>query len=329
MTPADGGAAVNLDPQARAFLDVVAASNRPAIETMPLADARALFEETFTRLGGPPLEVGRVVDVEAPGPRGPIPIRVYTPQGEQMTRPLFVFFHGGGWVCGSRDSYDSVCRLLTRESGCVVASVDYRLAPEHPAPEPFEDCYAALEWLAEHAGELGADASRLGIGGDSAGGGLAANVALKARDAGGPKIVHQLLVYPATTADDVEHASYRSFRDGYFLTGDRIEFYYHCHIPRPEIVDVPYAIADRATSLRGLPPATIILAECDPIRDQGLDWANRLRADGVPVDVRVYGGMIHAFFSFIAIFDQGREAVTYAGREVGKALGAPASAAAG
>ncbi|MBV8368957.1 MAG: alpha/beta hydrolase [Candidatus Eremiobacteraeota bacterium] len=311
-----------VDPQARAFLDYIAALNRPPLETMPLDEVRALFEEAFTRLGGPPLPVGRVAEVTAPGPRGAIPIRVYTPEGAAEPRPMLVYFHGGGWVCGSRDSYDSVCRLLTRESGCTIASVDYRLAPEHPAPEPFEDCYAALEWLAAHAGELGADASRLAIGGDSAGGGLAAGVALKARDANGPRIAHQLLVYPAVGGGVTQSESYRLYSDGYFLTAERIAFYDRCHMPRPELADVPYVFADRAETLRGLPPATLIFAECDPIRDEGLKYAERLRADGVPADVRVYPGMIHAFFSFIGIFDQGREAVTYAGRTVGKALGA-------
>ena len=184
-----------LDPKAREFLDYVAALNRPPLESMPLPEARALFEDTFTRLAGPPVAVGRVADVEAPGPRGPIPIRVYTPEGADGPRPLFVYYHGGGYVCGSRHSYDAVCRMLARESGCVVASVDYRLAPEFPAPAPFEDAYAALEWLAAHAAEIGANSERIAIGGDSAGGGLAASIALKARDAGGPAIAHQLLVY--------------------------------------------------------------------------------------------------------------------------------------
>jgi acetyl esterase/lipase len=310
-----------LDPKAREFLDYVAALNRPPLETMPLPEARALFEDTFKRLGGPPVAVGRVADVEAPGPRGPIPIRIYAPEGADAPRPLFVFYHGGGYVCGSRNSYDAVCRTLTRESGCVVASVDYRLAPEFPAPAPFEDAYAALEWLAAHAAELGAQSGRIAIGGDSAGGGLAANVALKARDAGGPAIAHQLLVYPAVE-NDVAGASYRAYHEGHFLTGERMAFYWRCYVPSPEVARVPYLLASRAESLRGLPPATIILAGCDPLHDQGVRYAERLRADGVPVDLKIYEGMIHAFFSFMGLFEQGREAVEYAGRSVGNAFGA-------
>jgi len=303
-----------LDPQVRTFLDQVAALNRPPIETVPLNEIRDLFEQTFTRFGGDPVDVANVTEVEAPGPRGPIPIRVYTPPGAGGPRGLLVYYHGGGWVCGSRASYDAVCRLLTRESGCVVASVDYRRAPEFPAPAPFEDAYAALVWLAAHAAELGAD-DRVVIAGDSAGGGLAAGVALKARDAGGPPIAHQLLVYPAVDADGSSH-SYRTYGTGHFLTADRIEFYWKCYVPRPELEADPYLLAARATSLRGLPPATIILAECDPLHDQGVAYAERLRAAGVPVELRDYEGMIHAFFSFIGLFDRGRAAVIDAGKTI-------------
>ena len=307
-------------PKAREFLDYVASLNRPPVETMPLDEMRAIFEETFARLGGAPVDVGAVRDVEAPGPRGPVPVRVYTPYGATPERPLFVYIHGGGWVCGSRDSYDAVCRLLTRESGCVVASVDYRRAPEHPAPEPFEDCWAALQWLAAHAADVGADASCIAIGGDSAGGGLAASVAIKARDAGAPRIAHQMLIYPAVTSDESTE-SFRLYGENHFLTRDRIAFYERCYVPRRKLLDNPYVKAMSAKTLRGLPPATIILAECDPLHDMGVAYAQRLRDDGVPVDVKVYPGMIHAFFSFIALFEEGRNAVTYAGRAVGNALG--------
>jgi acetyl esterase len=308
-----------LDPQARAFLDYIAGLNRPPIAEMPLADARALFEESFTRLGGPGVAVGRVDEVEAPGPRGPVPVRVYTPEGADGPRPLFVWFHGGGWVNGSRDSYDAVCRLLTQSSGCVLASVDYRRAPEFPAPAPFEDSYAAFVWLAANAAQLGAEPGRLAVGGDSAGGALAASVALKARDENGPAIAHQLLVYPAV-AYDVDGASYRAYGEGHFLTSERIAFYWNCYVPQPELAETPYVLASRAESLRGLPPATIVLAECDPLYDMGVAYAERLRADGVPVELRVYEGMIHAFFSFIGLFAQGREAVVDAGQAVGAAF---------
>ncbi len=292
----------------RAYLDHVAALNRPPLESLPLPEARALFDQIFTQLGGPPVAVGRVENVEAPGPRGPIPIRVYHPEGDRAALPLLIYFHGGGYTCGSLDSYDSVCRLLTRESGFVVASVDYRLAPEFPAPAPGDDAYAAFVWLSANAQALGADPSRLAVGGDSAGGGLAANVALRARDAGGPSIMHQLLVYPAV-ASGAGSASARAYGEGHGLTNARMAFYWNCYVPQPELADLPYVLADNASSLRDLPPATIIIAECDPLHDMGVAYAERLRSDGVPVELRIYAGMIHAFFSYVAIFDRGREAV--------------------
>ncbi|HEX3468155.1 MAG TPA: alpha/beta hydrolase [Candidatus Elarobacter sp.] len=310
-----------LQPQACAFLDRLAAMNRPPIETVPIPEARALFEQLFIAMGGPGVDVAAVRDFDVPGPRGPIPVRAYTPEGGSAPRPLFVYFHGGGWTCGSRNSYDSVCRLLARESECVVASVEYRLAPEHPAPEGFEDAYAAFTWLAANAGELRANGERIAIGGDSAGGGLAASVALKARDENGPRIAHQMLVYPAVSNNETS-PSFQAYGEGHFLTMERILFYDRCYIQRPEVALDPYVKAENAQTLRGLPPATIILAECDPLYDMGVAYAERLRADGVPVDVKIYPGMIHAFFSFVGTFDDGRDAVTYAGRAVGNALGA-------
>jgi acetyl esterase len=292
----------------RAYLDHVAAANPPPLESLPLAEARALFDQTFTTLGGAPVEVGSVENVEAPGPRGPIPIRIYHPQGAAAPLPLLVFFHGGGYACGSLDSYDALCRLLTRESGFVVASVGYRLAPENPAPAPGDDAYAAFVWLTANADAFGADAARVAVGGDSAGGGLAANVALRARDSGGPPIMHQLLVYPAV-ASEAGSASARAYGEGHGLTNSRMAFYWRCYVPQPELADLPYVLADNASTLRGLPPATFIIAECDPLHDMGVAYAERLRADGVPVDLRVYEGMIHAFFSFFAIFDKGRQAI--------------------
>jgi acetyl esterase len=297
-----------LDPQARAYLDHVAALNRPPLESLPLDEARVLFDQVFTQLGGSPVTVGGVENVEAPGPRGPIPIRVYRPESAEAALPLLVYFHGGGYTCGSLDSYDALCRLLTRESGFVVASVDYRLAPEYPAPAPGEDAYAAFAWLAANAHVFGADAKRVAVGGDSSGGGLAANVALRARDTGGPSIMHQLLVYPAVAAD-AGSASAREYGEGYGLTNDRMAFYWRCYVPQPELAQLPYVLADNAASLRGLPSATIIIAECDPLHDMGVAYAERLRSDAVPVELHVYAGMIHAFFSWVAIFDKGRQAV--------------------
>ena len=307
-----------LDPQVRAYLDHVASLDPPPLESLPLAEARALFDQTFTRLGGAPVEVGGVENVEALGPHGPIPIRIYHPVGEQAPSPLLVFYHGGGYACGSLDSYDALCRMLTRESGFVVASVGYRLAPEHPAPVPGEDAYAAFVWLTANAATFGVDPTRVAVGGDSAGGGLAAGVALRARDSGGPPIMHQLLVYPAVGSEEGS-ASARAYGEGHGLTTARMKFYWECYVPQPELAQLPYVLADNASSLRDLPPATVIIAECDPLHDMGVAYAERLRADGVPVELHVYDGMIHAFFSYIAIFDKGRQAVGDAAAALRKA----------
>lgn len=311
-----------LRPHVRAFLDRIAEGDRAPMETTPFAQTRAIYDETYVRLAGVPVDVGSIEDVESPGPDRPVAIRVYTPEGLPQRRPLVVFYHAGGYVHGSRNSHDGVCRLLTRESGCVVASVEYRLAPEHPAPAAFEDSYAAFEWLAAHAAELGADPARIAVAGDSSGGGLAANVSLKARDAGGPPIAHQLLLYPFVS-DDADAASIRRYGEGYYVSVQRMAYCWRCYVPRPELATLPYLMAAKASSLRGLPPATIILAECDPLHDQGFAYAERLRAEGVAVDLREYRGTIHAFCSFIGVFPEGREALIGAAHALAAALNEP------
>lgn len=301
-----------LDPQVRAYLDRVAAQNLPPMESLPLPEARARFHATFEELGGAPDAVASVREVEAPGPRGAIPIRLYDPAGDGERRPLLVYYHGGGYTCGGLDCYDALCRRLANESGFTVASVDYRLAPEFPAPAPGEDAFAAFVWLSAHAADLGVDAQRIAVGGDSAGGGLAASVALRARDEAGAPILHQLLVYPAVASGEGAESA-ELFGTGHGLTTARMAFYWNCYVPRPELAELPYVLANGAATLRGLPPATVIIAECDPIRDMGVAYAERLRADGVQVELRIYPGMIHAFFSSIAMYDRARAAVADAG----------------
>ncbi|MDQ6941527.1 MAG: alpha/beta hydrolase, partial [Candidatus Eremiobacteraeota bacterium] len=263
-----------------------------------------------------------VDDRTIPGPEGApdVTVRVYVPRAPASPAiPAILYIHGGGFFVGSIDTEHMGSAGLARELGVVVVSVEYRLAPEFPEPAPFEDAYAALEWLAAHAAEIGAESERIAIGGDSAGGGLAASVALHARDNDGPAIAHQLLVYPAVA--EIEGTdSYRVYGEGHFLTAERIAFYWKCYVPRPELAELTTVCAACAESLRGLPPATIVLAECDPLYDIGVAYAERLRADGVPVELRVYDGQIHAFFSFIGLFARGREAVIEAGKAVGAAF---------
>jgi acetyl esterase len=251
--------------------------------------------------------VGSVVDRRIPGPAGDIPVRVYTPNGTAPF-PLLVYFHGGGWVLGGIDTHDGTCRSLANGAGCVVVSVDYRLAPEHRYPAAAEDCCAATQWAAAHAAELGADARRVAVGGDSAGGNLAAVVALMARDRGGPALVLQLLIYPATDAR-FDTASYRDNADGYLLTAADMRWFWDHYLGDSGRGAEPYASPLRAADLSGLPPALVITAEFDPLRDEGEAYAKRLEDAGVASRLSRYDGMIHGFFGMGQMIDRANAAV--------------------
>jgi acetyl esterase len=282
-----------LTPESQALLDQLASSGVPPLHTLSVDAARQLMVDLFVTKGEREA-VGKVEDRPVPGPAGPIPVRLYTPSGSGPF-PVLVFFHGGGWVIGDRETHDATCRALTNAAGCIVASVDYRLAPEHRFPAAVEDAYAATRWVADHARELGGDPTRLAVGGDSAGGNLAATVSLAARDRGGPPLVFQLLVYPVT-----DHAydtpSYKENADGYFLTRDAMVWFWNHYLAREEDGRNPLASPLRASDLRRLPPAFVMTAEYDPLRDEGEIYATRLREAGVPVALTRYEGTIHGFF---------------------------------
>ena len=292
-----------LDPQAKEFLDMLAATRFPGFESMPIPVARALFL-TRRDLGGPPIPVDQVGDRLLPGN---IPARVYTPAGPGP-KPVLLYFHGGGWVLGGLDTVDAPCRRLANAAGCVVVSVDYRLAPEHKFPIPAEDCYTATRHVAENAAAFGADRDRIAVGGDSAGGNLAAAVTMMARDRGGPRLSFQLLIYPATDFA-FDTPSYRAYAEGFGLTRKAARWYWSQYLPRPEDAANPLASPLRAQDLRNLPPARVITAEYDPLRDEGEAYAARLRAAGVRAEVRRFDGQIHGFFSMCGIMDQGKAAI--------------------
>ena len=300
-----------LDPQAKAVLDQFASMGGQQLHEMSVAQARELILG-MVALAGEPESIAQMENRTVPGPAGQIPVRIYTPVGTAPF-PVLVYFHGGGWVIGNLDTHDGICRSLANRVGCLVVSVDYRLAPEHPFPAAPEDCYAATRWLAEHAGSLGGDKGRIAVGGDSAGGNLAAVVALMARDRGGPKLAFQLLVYPATDTD-FETRSYRENSEGYFLTRADMVWFWNHYAPRDEDRRNPYAAPLRAASLRGLPPALVITAEFDPLCDDGNAYAARLREDGVPVRLSQQDGLIHGFFQMGAVIDRGRASVDEASR---------------
>jgi acetyl esterase len=304
-----------LDPQAKALLDAM--PPMPDFATLDLALVRAGMEQgPFD--AGPPEALAKVENRTIPGPAGEIAVRVYTPEGSGPF-PGLVFFHGGGFVLCSLDTHDGQCRSLANAAGCVVVSVDYRLAPEHPYPAAPEDCYAATQWVAKHGGELGIDVSRLAIGGDSAGGNLTAVTALIARDRGGPALRFQLLVYPVTDCA-FDTPSYRDNAEGYFLTQGMMRWFWEKYLADPKQGAEAYASPLRAADLSNLPPGLCITAGYDPLRDEGEAYAERLRKAGVDVRTTRYDGMFHGFFGMGGQVAKAREAVAEAAAALRDAL---------
>jgi acetyl esterase len=296
-----------LDPQVQALLDELSSRDAKSRDDMTIAEARAAALDAM-EFHGDPEPVARVTERQIPGPTAPITVRIYHPFGEGPF-PVLLFIHGGGWVICNLDTHDGLCRRLANHAGCVVVSVDYRLAPEHRFPAAVDDCYAALCWVADHAGEFDGDAGRMAVAGDSAGGNLAAATTLLARDKGGPALRHQLLIYPVTAHYSQGTGSYEAFSEGFFLSrADMIWFWDH-YLPNVgEPID-ERAAPLAARSLVGLPPATIVTAEYDPLRDEGEQYAARLQAAAVPVTLLRYDGMIHAFMTLVGAIDRGRDAI--------------------
>jgi acetyl esterase len=318
---AQTGSTGRLDPDAQAFLDQLKASGAPPLNALAPAEARAAIA-ALRQNAPPPEPVPAVDDRTIPGPDGPIPIRVYTPPGP-APHPILVYFHGGGWVIGDLETVDATCRALCNRSGCLVVSVDYRLAPEHKFPAAVRDAYAATAWVAAEGGALGGDVRRLAVGGDSAGGNLAAAVALMARDRGGPTLRFQLLVYPVTDYA-FDTLSYRQNGSDYFLTTDMMRWFWNHYLRTEADAQSPYCCPLKVNNLSGLPPALVITAEFDPLRDEGEAYAEKLRRYGVPVTTRRYGGMIHGFFTLTPFMRPAYEAFDLAGQALRSALAAPA-----
>jgi acetyl esterase len=281
---------MSLHPGVTAWLALL--KDLPPTHTMPVEVVRAGMIAARALMPPPPA-VGHVADRTVPGPGGPIPVRLYTPFGIGPF-PLTVYFHGGGFVLGNLDSHDAACRHLCLNSGGIVMAVDYRLAPEHPFPAAPDDCYAATLWAGAHGGEIGADPKRIAVSGDSAGGNLAAVVSLRVRDEGGPKLCGQLLNCPVTDYD-MTLPSYRDNAEGYFLTLDTMRWFENHYMTKPEHRQHPHAAPLRAKDFKGLPPAYVLTAQYDPLRDEGEAYADKLAAAGVPVVKKRYSNMIHAF----------------------------------
>ena len=292
---------MTLDPAAEAWLDRLAKMGTPPVYQLTPAQAR---EARILPSDGP--DVYRVDDMQAAGPEGPIPLRLYWPS-DAANLPILVWYHGGGWVVGDLESGDATCRRLANLAQCIVINVDYRLAPEHPYPAAVDDAYAAVVWAAQNAPRFRGDASRIAIGGDSAGGNLAAVVAQLLRDRGGPPIVRQVLIYPV--CDGAMSTPSFHENDRYGLTPQSMAYYWAHYCPPGTDRMQPGASPAYAKSLAGLPPAHVVTCEYDPLRDEGNAYAEALRAAGVPVDAEEMAGQIHGSFNNAHAFPRAMQAV--------------------
>ncbi len=281
--------------------------------------ARAVTHDLFLAAAAKDLPIGKVEDLTMPGPGGPLVVRAYTPAGAGA-RPFtaVMFFHGGGWVIGDLEVYDSNCRILANESGARVFAVDYRLAPEHPFPAAVDDCLAATKWVAANAVSLGVDANRIAVAGDSAGGNLAAAVAQLAKT-DGPKIGYQILLYPALHPGK-ETQSMREFGEGYFLDRAAMGWFYGHYVPKDADQNDPRLSPLAAADFHGLPPAYVVTAGFDPLRDEGVMYADRLKAAGVPTTYVNYPSMIHGFCGMTGVLAAATQALTDAARAMRAAL---------
>ena len=304
-----------LDPQVRAILDHFEAAGFPPLESLTPEEARA-FVNSMPRISGP--DAARVEDRRIDASGHEVPVRVYTPEGAGPF-PLLVWFHGGGWVLGSLDGADGVARHLSKGAGCVVVSVDYRLSPETKFPGPLDDCYDATQWAVRNASSLNVDPTKVAVGGDSAGGNLAASVSLMARDQGGPSLAFQLLVYPVTDRN-FDTPSYLENADGYLLTRDAMIWFWDHYLASEQDATNPCASPLRAPDLRGLPAALVMTAEYDPLRDEGEDYAEVLKRAGVTTEYVFYPGMIHGFFEMFGAIDKADQALSDASAALRRAL---------
>jgi acetyl esterase len=311
---------MGLDPQAKLVLDGLAAMGMPPLEELPPEESRQTVS-AMAFLMGEPEEVAAVEELAAPGPGGPVPIRLYRPLGTgEGPLPVVLHFHQGGYTVGNVEVFDTNHRAMANRAGCLVAAVTYRLAPEHPYPAALEDAWAATVWLAENAASLGADPTRLAVSGESAGGTLATVVARKARDRGGPPICFQLLVYPATDCS-FDTPSHKENGEGYFLTTSMMRWFWDNYLGADNDGSDPDISPLRTPDLSGLPPALVITAEFDPLRDEGEAYAARLADAGVDVELHRYDGQIHSFTAMAGVIDAGRAALDEGADALRRAFG--------
>ena len=311
-----------LHPQTQALLELIEKSGLPPTHTLAPTAARQIYRERRFYSQPAPPAVSQVRDLMAGGPHGEIPLRQYRPLGSAAseTLPVLVYYHGGGWVIGDLDTHDTLCRELANGARCCVVAVDYRMSPEQRFPVAVDDCVAATYWVRREAASLGIDAARLAVGGDSAGGNLAAVVAIVARDAGDLPIAYQLLIYPAT--DQRRGApSHTSNGQGYLLTTDTMKYFHDHYLP-----DAARDLDWRASpllhaDLSKLPPALVLTAGYDPLRDEGMQYAERLTEAGSQATYVCFERQIHGFITMGRVLDEANSAVALCAAELRRALG--------
>ncbi len=311
-----------VDPLLKAFFDQLAQTPTPKLWEMTPEQGRQAFLAMVQLVGPKDVPVGKVENRKIPGPGGEIPVRIYTPiAAGSDPLPALVYFHGGGFVIGDLDTHDGLCRILASEAGCCVIAVDYRLAPEHRFPAAVDDAYAATCWVEANAPRLGVNANRIAVGGDSAGGTLSAVVTQLAKQKGKPRICFQLLLFPAGQMTGVTR-SRRELRDAYFLEAQTLDWFFDHYIADRSDLDDPRASPLLAKDFSGLPPAFVMLAGCDPLHDEGLQYAEKLRGAGVTVAVADYPDLIHCFVYLQAVLPQAREAMNKAAAALRQAFAA-------
>lgn len=310
---------VALDPQVHVLLSLLARGAQPPLDELGPVRARAAFAKQAWLATIPDEPLHRIEDRTLPGPDRPLAIRIYTPRGAPEPRPAIVYFHGGGFVVGDLDTHDASCRHLARHSGATVISVDYRLAPEDPFPAGVEDTCAAFRWVVANAAALHLDPTRIAVGGDSAGGNLAAVVSQQMRLEGHPTPAWQLLIYPAT---DMTRSceSRRTFANGFLLVQSTMDWFHACYLTGPADTRDPRSSPLATRDLAGLPPAHVIVAGFDPLRDEGEAYAHALMAAGVPTTLRCYGSLIHGFYGMGGLLRSARWAMDDVARAARRAL---------
>jgi len=299
---------MTLDPKAKALLTAIIAAGDPEVQFLPASEARALIHSRYEKLNLPLKEVETITDKIIQGPGGDLLLRIYTPKGTGPF-PVLLFIHGGGWVLFHPRHYDSVCTHLCAGAACIVVSVDYRLSPETKFPGALDDCMETLRWLSLHAGSVNGDPSRFIISGDSAGGNLAAAVALRNLTENGPKILAQVLIYPVTAWYDPPTESFTAFAKGYSLTAESLVWFWDHYLFNREQSANPYAVPMNAGDLSGLPETMVLVSGYDPLRDEGIAYAEKLKDAGVKTTLLEYESMIHGFLSYLGILGQAETAL--------------------